>query len=138
MDIIPPRSCSNFSIIGEFSLNRSQGTYPSTDSRRRRAVRRQHSLCTWMRSHSLLKHRGVNWVELTFAKTSGTVTRDRVTSNYPRNDCGTHFGSSFPLVSKVVDTSVATQTKLLYYSTLNFNICFSPFYKKISGNFAKS
>ena len=43
--------------------------------------------------------------ELTFAKTSGTVTRDkkknfRVPSNDPRNSCGTHFGSSSHLVSK--------------------------------------
>ena len=124
---------SNLSIIGEFSSNPS---YLSTDSRRRGAVR-QHSLCTWMKSHSPLKNRGVNWVELTFAKTSGTVLRDKVPSNDPRNDCGTHFGASFLLVSKVIDTSVTTQTKLLY-QYFNCNICISPFYKKKSGNFAKS
>ena len=49
----------------------------------------------------------LNWVELTFAKTSGTVTRNRVPSNDPRNDCGTHFGSSLFLVSKVVDTTTS-------------------------------
>ena len=59
-----------------------------------------------------LETRG-NWVEFTFAKTSGTVTRDReknwpiadrrVPSNYPRNNCGTHFGSISLLVSKVVN-----------------------------------
>ena len=100
---------AHLSIIGEFSSNPS---YPSTDSRRRGGVR-QHSLCPWMRSHSPLKNRGVSLVQLTFAKTSGAVTGNRA-SNDPRNDCGTRFGSSFPLVSKVVDTSVTTQTKLLY------------------------
>ena len=59
-----------------------------------------------------LETRG-NWVEFTFAKTSGTVTRDReknwpiadrrVPSNYPRINCGTHFGSISLLVSKVVN-----------------------------------
>ena len=45
------------------------------------------------------------WPELTFAKTSGTDTRDRETMDYwwhdPINNCGTHFGSSFLLVFKV-------------------------------------
>ena len=54
-----------------------------------------------------------NLANLTFAKTSGTVTRDRkknwpiadwrVPSNNPRNTCGTHFGSSSLVVSKVVN-----------------------------------
>ena len=58
-----------------------------------------------------LETRG-NWAELNFPKTSGTVTRDgeenwpiagrRVPSNHPRNNCGTHFGSSSLLVSEVV------------------------------------
>ena len=48
-----------------------------------------------------------NWTELTFAKTSGTVTREwpiadrRVPSNHPRNNCGKLFGSSSLLVCKV-------------------------------------
>ena len=60
-----------------------------------------------------LKKREGNWDELTFAKTSGTVTKDvekiwpiadqRVLSNEPRNNCGTHFGSSSPLVSKIAN-----------------------------------
>ena len=50
--------------------------------------------------------------QLTFAKNSGTVTGDRekncqlltgAFSNYPRNNCGTHFGSSLPLISKVAN-----------------------------------
>ena len=54
-----------------------------------------------------------NWVELTFAKKSGSVTRDRehfwpiadrrVPSNDPRNNCGTQFDSSTFLVSKVAN-----------------------------------
>ena len=52
-----------------------------------------------------------NWVELTFAKTSGTVPRDReqnwpiadrrVPSNDPTNTRGIHFDSISYLVSKV-------------------------------------
>ena len=59
----------------------------------------------------LKKKKEGNWVELTFAKTSGTVPRDRrknwpladrrVASNDPRNTRGIHFGSIFHLVSKV-------------------------------------
>ena len=51
-----------------------------------------------------------NWAELTFAKTSGTLTGDReknwpmaarrVTSNDPRNHCGTNFRSSSLVASK--------------------------------------
>ena len=54
-----------------------------------------------------------NLANLTFAKTYGTVTRDweknwpiadwRVPSNNPRKTCGTHFGSSSLVVSKVVN-----------------------------------
>jgi len=54
-----------------------------------------------------------NWAEFTFAKASGSVTKDRekhcsiaerrVTSNDPRNNCGTHFDSGSLLVSKVVN-----------------------------------
>ena len=54
-----------------------------------------------------------NLANLTFAKTYGTVTRDReknwpiadgrVPSNNPRNNCGTHFGSSSLVVSNVVN-----------------------------------
>ena len=52
-----------------------------------------------------------NWAKLSFAKTSGTVSRDaenwpiadrRFPSNNPRNNCGTHFVSSSLLASKVV------------------------------------
>ena len=59
----------------------------------------------------LKKKKEGNWVELTFAKTSGTVTRDRgqnwpiadrrVPSNDPTNTRGIHFGSISYLVSKV-------------------------------------
>ena len=54
-----------------------------------------------------------NLANLTFAKAYGTVTRDwetnwpiadrHVTSNNPRNNCGTHFGSSSLVVSNVVN-----------------------------------
>ena len=55
-----------------------------------------------------------NGIELTFAKTSGTVTRETgskhwpiadrcVPSSDPRNNCGTHFVSSSLLVSKVAN-----------------------------------
>ena len=51
-----------------------------------------------------------NWAELTFAKTSGTVTGDRnwpiadwrVHSNNPRNNCGTLW-VQFPSRSKVAN-----------------------------------
>ena len=59
----------------------------------------------------LKKKKEGNWVELTFAKTSGTVPRDRgknwpiadrrLPSNDPRNHRGIHFGFIFHLVSKV-------------------------------------
>ena len=52
-------------------------------------------------SNSPLYKREGNWTQLTFAKTSGTVTRNRenvgqqlhrrIPSNNPRNNCGTHF-----------------------------------------------
>ena len=55
------------------------------------------------------KQRG-NWAQLTFAKTCGTISRgtgkkrpngdQRLLSNYPRNNCGTHLGSSSLLVPK--------------------------------------
>ena len=64
-------------------------------------------------SYLPLKKRVENWVELTFAKISGAVTRnweknwpiaDRcVPSNYPRNNFGAHSDSSHLLVSKVVN-----------------------------------
>ena len=54
-----------------------------------------------------LKRRG-NLGRVNFTKTSGTVTKDmeknwpiadrRVTSNHPRNNCGTHFGSRGPFL----------------------------------------
>ena len=60
-------------------------------------------------ANSPLKKKKGNWVELTFAKTSGTVPRDReqnwpiadrrVASNDPRNTRGIHFGSISYLVS---------------------------------------
>ena len=53
-----------------------------------------------------------NWAEVTLAKTSGTVKRDRETNkpiavqratiNYPRNNCGTLFGSNSLLVSEIL------------------------------------
>ena len=52
-----------------------------------------------------------NWTELTFAKTSGTVTREWpiadqcVPSNNPRNNCGKRFGSSSLLVCKVANVT---------------------------------
>ena len=60
--------------------------------------------------HKAIRHfKARNWAELTFAKTSGMVTRERdkkrpigeprVSSNDPRNNCGAHFGTSFLLVS---------------------------------------
>ena len=45
-----------------------------------------------------------NWTELTFAKSSGIVTTAYyrcVISSNPRNNCGTYFGSSSLLASKV-------------------------------------
>ena len=69
---------------------------------------------------SLLKKQG-NWVE-TFAKTSGTDTRDgknwpiadrRVPSNNPRINCGKQFGSSPFLVSKAAN-GVAIQMTVLW------------------------
>ena len=62
---------------------------------------------------SPLQKRAGDWGELTFAKTSGNVTINkeknwpiadrRVPNNDPRNNCGTDFGSSPPLVCKVVN-----------------------------------
>ena len=61
-----------------------------------------------LEANSPLKKKKGNWVELTFAKTSGTVPRDRgenwpiaCPSNDPRNTRGIHFGFIFHLVSKV-------------------------------------
>ena len=53
----------------------------------------------------ILQKREGTWPELTFAKTSGTVTRDRETMDRydPRNSCCTHFGSSSLLVFKVAN-----------------------------------
>ena len=56
--------------------------------------------------HHFKNDREKNWTELTFVKTSGTVTRDReiadrrVSSNDPTNNCGMRFGLSSLLVSK--------------------------------------
>ena len=73
----------------------------------------EDSLSYCKKPYSPLKKRGGNWVELTLAKTSEAVTRDRekklattdrrVSSNYPRNNFGAHFDSSPLLVSKVVN-----------------------------------
>ena len=62
-------------------------------------------------ANSPLKKKKGNWVELTFAKTFGTVPRDRVQnwpivdrrvpSNDPTNTRGIHFRSISYLVSKV-------------------------------------
>ena len=62
--------------------------------------------------YSPLQKRG-DWAKLTFAKTSGTDTKDRgehwpiadwhVPGNDPRYNCGTHFGSSFLLFTKVAN-----------------------------------
>ena len=67
--------------------------------------------------HSPLQKRQGDLVEFTFAKTSGTVTRDwrkiwpiadrHLPSNDPRNNCGTHFGSSPLPLSKVANRSTA-------------------------------
>ena len=64
-------------------------------------------------TNSPVKKREVDWVEFAFAKPSGTVARDtkknwpiadrRVTSNNPRNNCVTYFGSRSLLVSKVAN-----------------------------------
>ena len=61
--------------------------------------------------HHFKNDRETNWTELTFAKTSGTVTSDReknwpiadrrVSTNDPRNNCGMHFGSRSLLISKL-------------------------------------
>ena len=54
---------------------------------------------------SPLQKREGNWAELTFAKTSGTASREREKIGHylidPRNNFGWHFGSSFVPVSKV-------------------------------------
>ena len=57
----------------------------------------------------ILQKREGTWPELTFAKTSGTVTRDRETRDRydPRINYGTHFGSSFLLVFKVVSSGLS-------------------------------
>ena len=62
--------------------------------------------------HHFKNDRETNWTELTFAKTSGTVTSDReknwpiadrrVSTNDPRNNCGMHFGSRSLLISKLL------------------------------------
>ena len=59
--------------------------------------------------HLFIEKRRGNWPNLTCAKTSGTVTKDKekivdqwVPSYYPRNHFGMHFGSSSLLVSKVL------------------------------------
>ena len=63
--------------------------------------------------HCHLRNEKGNWDELTSAKTSRTVTRDRrknwliadryVTNNDPRSNCGTRLGSSSPVVCKVAN-----------------------------------
>ena len=59
----------------------------------------------------ILQKREGTWPELTFAKTSGTVTRNRETMDCcwhdPRNNCGTHFGSSSLLVFKVANRGLS-------------------------------
>ena len=67
-------------------------------------------------ANSPLYKRDGNWVEKTFARLLGLfVAKDNekwpiadrhVPSNYPRNTCGTHFGSSSPLISKVVNKTL--------------------------------
>ena len=84
-----------------------------------------------------------NLDNLTFAKTYGTVTRDRkknwpiadwrVPSNNPRNNCGTHFSSSSLVVSKVVnERSVHVLGEWFekfrpnkFHSGIGFTICFT-------------
>ena len=67
-----------------------------------------------------------------FAKTSGVVTEDRgknwpiadrrIPSNDPRNNCGTHFGPSSLLVSKVAnDQGPFFQSPISANPGLNFN-----------------
>ena len=57
----------------------------------------------------ILQKREGTWAELTFAKTSGTVTRDRETMGRydPRNNCGTHFCFSFLLVFEVANRGLS-------------------------------
>ena len=65
--------------------------------------------CLYAKPYSLLYKRKGNWVELTFSKASGAVKKKManscpalvrcVHSDYPRNNCWMHFGSSFLLVS---------------------------------------
>ena len=60
-----------------------------------------------LKFQSSLQNREENWAKLTFAETSGAVTRDweknrpvaeePFPSNNPRTNCGGHFCSSFPL-----------------------------------------
>ena len=63
---------------------------------------------------SLMKLEG-DWIERTFAKTSGNVTGDsekwpiadrRVPTNDPTNNCGRHFGSSSILVSQGANANI--------------------------------
>ena len=56
-------------------------------------------------NHSPLYKQEGNWGELTFAKTSGTD--QCVSSNDPRNSCGTHFGTSPLIVSKVANANIS-------------------------------
>ena len=68
-----------------------------------------------------LKKREGDWVELTFAMKSGTVAKDRerkwpiadrrVPSSDPRDNCGTLFGSSSHLISKVANSRMIYSEK---------------------------
>ena len=80
----------------------------------RRGTKREHLIpCVASSLFCHFQNRKETRAELTFAKTSGTVTRDRerkrpiadwhVPSNDPTNNCGTHFGSSPLLASRMAN-----------------------------------
>ena len=80
----------------------------------------------------ILQKREGSWPELTFAKTSGTVTRDRETMGRydPRINCGRHFGSSSLLVFEVANRGLSFFGSLL--QRFRFSGCFVfPFSLKI-------
>ena len=71
-----------------------------------------------------LKKRERNWPKSTFAKASGTAIKprgknwpigDRCVPSYdPRDNCGTNFGSSSLLVSKVAKSNLIPRLSLLF------------------------
>ena len=76
-------------------------------------------MCTFMAKYSsfaMIETRR-NWAELTFAKTSGTVSFMLIPSHDPINNCGTHFGSSSLLASRLVSAKLGCNESCLLATT---------------------